>query len=361
MKQIEPDFNFFLPITFEKATTKKGEKVMKIKGIASTADQDSEGEILEPVGFDLSRFLSIGYLNYNHGAKNDVSKIVGEPTVAKITPKGDLYVEGVLYNGHPLAESIWNMAETLERNGSKRKIGFSIEGRATERDIANPKRITKALLTGLAITPTPVNSSTYMELCKGIQDSDYINYEYDQEAILEKAEKESKYLFEFEASGKRYGINKSFQVEEIDKCMDTAATAPLVPESLDKKPKVLEPVIKKAILNGLIPIEKLNMIQKALSHKYIRKEPDGKGGWNYIYTDNEHISEDDINSEMYSLRKTFYKKFPVMSSNQRTIKAAKEISNKFKLPIKEILKTQNPDNNIKGDKSWDKEGNIISL
>jgi len=194
MQTTNADFNFFVPIEFEKAQNKKGEKIMKIKGIASTADQDSDGEILDPVGFDLSRFLSTGFLNWNHQAKNDASKIVGEPTMAKITPKGDLYVEGTLYNGHSLAESIWSMAETLERNGSSRRIGFSIEGRATERDIVNPKKITKALLTGLAITPTPVNTNTFMDLCKGEQKEDWI--EYEDETILEKSET-SKYIFEF--------------------------------------------------------------------------------------------------------------------------------------------------------------------
>ena len=44
MKETNADFNFFMPIELEKAQNKKGEKIMKIKGIASTADQDSDGE-----------------------------------------------------------------------------------------------------------------------------------------------------------------------------------------------------------------------------------------------------------------------------------------------------------------------------
>ena len=135
-------------------------------------------------------------------------------------------------------------------------MGWSIEGRSLERDPQNPKRITKALITGVAITPTPVNCATYLDLVKGIQEEDYTNYKYDPEYdLIEKSESESKYLYEFSNNGKKFGITKSFDVEEIDKCMDVAATKPLVPESLDKKPKVLEPVIRKAILNGLIPVE----------------------------------------------------------------------------------------------------------
>ena len=250
------DFNFFIPANFEKAKTKKGEEIMRVKGIASTADTDSEGEVLLPIGFELDRFLSYGNINWNHMGKSDPGKIIGEPDVAKITPKGELYIEGTLYKGHPLAQSVWAYAETLQKNDSKRKLGWSIEGRSLERDPQNPKRITKALITGVAITPTPVNCATYLDLVKGIQEEDYTNYKYDPEYdLIEKSESESKYLYEFSNNGKKFGITKSFDVEEIDKCMDVAATKPLVPESLDKKPKVLEPVIRKAILNGLIPVE----------------------------------------------------------------------------------------------------------
>ncbi len=42
-------------------------------------------------------------------------------------------------------------------------------------------------------------------------------------------------------------------------------------------------VIRKAVKLGIIPVEKVNEISKALSHKYLRKTPDGKGGFNYIY------------------------------------------------------------------------------
>lgn len=254
-ESLDDKFNFFIPVEFEKAKTAKGEEIMRVRGVASTDDKDSEEEVLLPVGFQLDRFINYGQINWNHQGKNDPGKIIGEPDIARITPDGKLYIEGTLYKGHPLAESVWQYAKTLEANGSKRKLGWSIEGRATERDPMNPKRITKALITGVAITPTPVNVNTYVDLCKGEQKNDYINYEYDKESILEKAEKESKYLFEFENSGKKYGITKSFTVEEIEKCMDVAATKPLVPESLDKKPKVLEPAIRKAVLNGFIPLK----------------------------------------------------------------------------------------------------------
>lgn len=331
------NFNFWMPIEIEKSKNEKDEIVMKIKGIASTPEEDSEGEILEPIGFDLDRFLKIGFINWNHQAKNDASKIIGEPTVARINKKGELYVEGTLYNNHPLARSVWELGEVLEQNGSKRKLGFSIEGRALERDSINPKRIVKALVTGLAITPTPVNASSYLDIVKGTQKEDYVDYEFEEDNDIHKA-KRAKFLYEFHVGKKLYGINKAFDCVEIkkgeddveecsttdiekspdtaakakvkkvmhefktgvlktsagkvvtdrkqaiaiamseagisdksfddymkeddgvEKTMDVASTTSLVPESLDKKVKVLEPVIRKAIMNGTIPVGKLGKI-----------------------------------------------------------------------------------------------------
>lgn len=211
----ENTFNFWVPATIEKAKDKNGVEVMRVKGIASTADKDSEDEVLDPIGFDLNRFIKHGQINWNHQGKNDPSKIIGEPDVAKITPKGELYIEGFLYNESDLAKSVWKYGETLEKNSKTRKLGWSIEGRALERSISNPKHITKALITGVAITPTPVNTNTYVDLCKGEQKEDFVEYEF-EESLLEKAEL-NQYLYEFQCGGQTYGITKSFGVELIEK------------------------------------------------------------------------------------------------------------------------------------------------
>jgi hypothetical protein len=207
-------FNFWMPVEFEKSVTKKGEKVMRVKGIASTADVDSDGEILEPSGYDLSRLTTSGHINWNHLAKNDPSKIIGEPDVAKIV-NNKLYIEGVLYKGHDLAESVWKYAETLNGNNTTRRLGWSVEGRALQRDPMNPKRITKALITNVAITPSPVNASTFVDIVKGTQREDYIEFEGPDP--LEKQLDSPLYVYEFEVSGHKYGITKSFEVVDIEK------------------------------------------------------------------------------------------------------------------------------------------------
>lgn len=315
MKKLHPDsdFNFWLPVDIVKAKDKNGNEVMKVKGIASTADVDSDGEVLLPIGFKLNRFLKSGLINWNHQGKTSPDKIIGEPTVAKVTSNGDLYIEGFLYPESDLAKSVWKLGETLQKNSKSRRLGWSIEGKALERDPMNAKRITAAEITGVAITHVPINMSTYVDLVKGAQKEDFIEYEFEQDGDLIKSEN-PEFLYEFNVGEKQFGINKSFQCVEIEKAiipdiekksssaiqkkikkvmsefkagtlkdshgnivtdrdmalaiamseandqtekaMDTTSTAPLIPESLNKKTKVLtSPVIKKALLAGIIPIE----------------------------------------------------------------------------------------------------------
>jgi len=55
------------------------------------------------------------------------------------------------------------------------------------------------------------------------------------------------------------GLDKSI---DIEKEMGIAETKPLIPESLDKKPKILDINIKKAIIAGYIPYEKVILMSK---------------------------------------------------------------------------------------------------
>ena len=67
---MEDNFRFHVPVQIEKA--KEGEEgEMKLKGIASTSDKDSQGETLMPKGFDYSYLKDKGYINWHHQlAKN---------------------------------------------------------------------------------------------------------------------------------------------------------------------------------------------------------------------------------------------------------------------------------------------------
>lgn len=165
-------FNFFIPLNIEKGG-ESGELV-KIKGVASTDSKDSDGETLIPAGFDFEPLLKSGFLNWNHQARTTSKAICGEPTAAQIINDGkDFYIEGVLYPNEE-GKNVVELAETLEKHSPTRRLGFSIEGQALERDILNPKKVTKARITGVAITQSPKNPNTLMSIVKGEYDSEFV-------------------------------------------------------------------------------------------------------------------------------------------------------------------------------------------
>lgn len=160
-------FNFFVPCEIEKAKKGDEDTVTHIKGIASSAVADSDEEILLPEGFDFKPFLQKGILNYNHQSGKTSAAIVGQPTHGEVVNQGkDFYIEGIIYPNDE-GKSIVKQARIFEKYSPDRRFGFSIEGRAIERDPLNPKRITKAVITGCAITIMPKNPNTLMDIVKG--------------------------------------------------------------------------------------------------------------------------------------------------------------------------------------------------
>lgn len=196
-------FSFWVPGSFEKGV-KDGQEEMKIKGIASSATSDSDGETLLPSGYDYSPLLQSGHLNWDHQAKKSASAIVGEPTYAAVINGGrDFYIEGTLYPDHEEAKHIYKLAKTLEKHSKTRRLGFSIEGQVVERGcgpewldeaktLRNPNftlaewnKITKARITGVAITPCPKNPNTLMQIVKGETNNLLMENEYAEEDLDE--------------------------------------------------------------------------------------------------------------------------------------------------------------------------------
>lgn len=159
-------FRFYADaLSISKAKDKDGKDVMRLGGIASTNDEDTDGEFLDPTGFNTKYLEKSGIVNWHHGSKNNPDTIIGEPSKVDIRPEG-LYVEVDLYDSD-MARKVYGLAQTFEKSSKTRRLGFSIEGKATERDKANPKIIKKANITGLAITHMPKNPNTLAQILKG--------------------------------------------------------------------------------------------------------------------------------------------------------------------------------------------------
>lgn len=234
---------------------------MKIRGVASTPDEDADGEVLEPEGFDLSIFKTQGYINWHH--MRDPSAIIGEPTKAEIKGR-KLHLEATLYPEQKLAREAFELAQMLETNSTTRRLGFSIEGKAIERDPANPKRVTKAQITGCALTPLPKNPSTFAEIVKAMNVGDEQTLKFSiQKADLSEAcwdgyeayglknkngkkvpncvKKGDKWVFKSDCNyeGKSYKADSEVDDQDILEALDTVSGRPLMPESVGKKMKNL--------------------------------------------------------------------------------------------------------------------------
>lgn len=193
---MKSEFKFWCPVDIKKAIDDKtGEEIMLLGGIASTADEDSDGEFLDPKGFDIKPLMEKGLVNWHHQAKTNPGTIVGEPTKAEIRKEG-LYIETKLYPSSPVAVDIWNLAKTLESDSDTRRLGYSIEGKVISRKSDNPsspdyKKINKAIITGVAITHMPKNPKTFANIIKGeVDDLSEEEEEVENDSKEETSEKD---------------------------------------------------------------------------------------------------------------------------------------------------------------------------
>jgi hypothetical protein len=179
----EQKFSFWLPVNINKATDPNtGLEIMRLGGIASTKDVDTDGESLDPKGFDIQPLLETGTVNWHHQAKGQPATIIGEPSKAEIRKDG-LYIETDLYPSSKVANDVWQLAQTMEKDSKTRRLGYSIEGKVLERKSNNKKSpdykiIKKAAITGVAITHMPKNPKTFANIIKG---------EIDEDDIIEQA------------------------------------------------------------------------------------------------------------------------------------------------------------------------------
>ena len=175
----EEKFTFWCPLqkSEEVLDPTTGEPIMRLGGIASTSDEDSDGEFLDPKGFDIKPLMKSGLVNWHHQAKGQPAAIIGEPSKAEIRPEG-LYIETDLYPSSQIAHDVYNLAQTLEKDSKTRRLGYSIEGKvlkrkSNDRNSPDYKHIVKAVITGVAITHMPKNPKTFANIIKGEIDDDY--------------------------------------------------------------------------------------------------------------------------------------------------------------------------------------------
>lgn len=164
----EKDFKFHIPLELVKSE-KDGEETWQIQGVASTPDEDLQGETVDQEGLDISLLQAgRGLFNFDHqkGPENVLGQIEDAEFV-KQDGKKCLMVKGYLFKHQERSKAFYNILKSLKK-GSSPRVQMSIEGKIVQRDFMNNKAIKKARIDKVALTLDPVNPYTYAELCKSL-------------------------------------------------------------------------------------------------------------------------------------------------------------------------------------------------
>ena len=228
---LNTDFNIWCEaeiIDFEKGKDGRDfdPEKMFLKGIASTEDLDADNQILKTNGLQLDYLLSTGIINWNHASKTMPSTVIGEPIEARIVtePKLGLFIKAKIYDTE-VGRDAYQLAATLQKQSKTRRLGWSIEGKILER---NGDLISKARLTGIALTPSPKNASTFAELCKSFTSEEAAH------KFLSPNNSDSKVTIN--TSNGTFEIEKG-NVTYTEKALDTSSGAPMIREDLEGSPK----------------------------------------------------------------------------------------------------------------------------
>lgn len=166
-------FTFDIPVELVKSNTEgsddEAEDSWKIRGVASTEDEDLQGEVLVQDGIDLSVIKSgKGLFNNNHSNNpEDIIGAIEDAEIINVANKKVMEVKGYLFKHQPRAQAYYNIMKSLKK-GSAPRVHYSVEGKVVERDRANSKKIQKAIITKVALTLDPVNSNTFASLAKSL-------------------------------------------------------------------------------------------------------------------------------------------------------------------------------------------------
>jgi len=140
-----------------------------LEGMASLPGTDLQHEEVDPQGLDIDYFLGKGlppgaggYINYDHNPET----MVGYPLDGKVGPQGFWIKWRTLDT--PFVHRLVQQMQALEKAGWPRRYGMSIEGVVQDRDPADPRRIRRAFIRNVALTPTPVHPGTFVEFAKSL-------------------------------------------------------------------------------------------------------------------------------------------------------------------------------------------------
>lgn len=136
-----------------------------LSGIASSETADADDDEIEQPGLDWDFALKKGIFTYEHPV--DIARLAGYPERVELVTlsKGQTAtrIHGQLYLNRPYGKLVYDTQKAMREAGGQRSLGFSIEGRVLKGG-RKGKRITRAQVLSVAISPVPKNPDTWCDL-----------------------------------------------------------------------------------------------------------------------------------------------------------------------------------------------------
>jgi len=262
----DKDFKFYVPVELVKA--ENGDEEWKIQGIASTPDEDLQGETIDQNGLDISVLKAgRGLFNWDHakGPENVLGQIE-DAEFKDIDGKKCLMVKGYLFKHQERSKAFFNILRSLKK-GNGPRVHMSVEGKILQRDFTDSKTIKKARIDKVALTLDPVNPYTYAELVKSLNSpeipdsSETIESPSEEFISIKKAELEK--LVEFAQKALAAGIGYASAPTS------RSGGEAMSKESLEKQPKSMT-------YDGKSKKEKKKMVKsllKSIKEAYPSEDP----------------------------------------------------------------------------------------
>ena len=159
---LSTDNTFHINMPAELVKADDGE--WKIRGLASTASRDRQGEVLLQTGIDPTP-IDEGRAFFNWDHQKGIENILGPIDSYKHTSDG-LVLEGRLFKNHSKAKTVYEIMSSLGKSDIG-KVGLSVEGKILERG-EDGKTIKKCQINACALTLNPVNTDTYVDFAKSM-------------------------------------------------------------------------------------------------------------------------------------------------------------------------------------------------
>ena len=169
----QENFRAYMPLTLSKSIDKNGKEILKMSGVMSSTSKDTDGQVLDPNGFNMEPIMTEGFMNWHHQSNKNPMAIIGKPTSYSLDKsRNEMNLDFELFAENPMAQQVYQLQQVLEGQGLS--LGLSLEGTATQfRDPITKEYVEKADITGCAVTPSPKNKDAIVRLVKGMIESDF--------------------------------------------------------------------------------------------------------------------------------------------------------------------------------------------